>query len=61
LKIEIPANTSATVKLPVERNTKIKLNGKSLEKLKLDLGFDANQKKPTLKLGSGIYTIECKL
>jgi hypothetical protein len=61
LKIEIPANTSATVKLPVERNTKIKVNGKSLEKLKLDLGFDANQKKTTLKLGSGIYTIECKL
>ena len=60
LKIEIPANTSATVKLPVERNTKIKVNGKSLKKLKLDLDFDANQKKSTLNLGSGIYTIECK-
>jgi alpha-L-rhamnosidase len=61
LKVEIPANTLATVKLPVPQNTEITVNGKSLEKLKLDLGYDANQKKSTLKLGSGIYTIECKL
>jgi alpha-L-rhamnosidase len=61
LKIEIPANTTATVKLPVEKNTEIKVNGKSVEKLKLDLGYDANEKKSTLKLGSGRYTIECKL
>lgn len=60
LKIEIPANTSATVKLPVPQNTEITVNGKSLEKLNLDLGYDANQKKSTLKLGSGIYTIEYK-
>ena len=46
LKIEIPANTSATVKLPVSKNSEIKVNG-----------------KPTkdLKLGSGKYTIECKI
>lgn len=46
LKVEIPANTSATIKLPIENNSEIKVNG-----------------KPTndLKLGSGIYTIECKL
>lgn len=46
LKIEIPANTSATIKLPVPNNTEIKVNG-----------------KPTkdLKLGSGKYTIECKI
>lgn len=46
LKVEIPANTSATVKLPVSKDSEIKVNG-----------------KPTkdLKLGSGKYTIECKL
>ncbi|MES2575609.1 MAG: glycoside hydrolase family 78 protein [Bacteroidota bacterium] len=46
LKVEIPANTSATIKLTVSKNSEIKVNG-----------------KPTkdLKLGSGKYTIECKL
>ena len=58
LKVAIPANTSATIKLPVDNNSEIKVNGKFLKKLKLN--FDKNQKKPTLKLGSGIYTIECK-
>ncbi|MFV8326651.1 glycoside hydrolase family 78 protein [Flavobacterium sp. ZS1P14] len=61
LKIQIPANTTATVKLPVEKSTEITVNSKSLGKLKLDLGYDANQKKSTLELGSGIYTIVCKL
>lgn len=61
LKVEIPVNTTATIKLPVPKDTEMKVNGKSLEKLKLDLGYDANQKKSTLELGSGIYTIECKL
>lgn len=46
LKVEIPANTSATIKLPIANNSEIKVNG-----------------KPTkdLKLGSGKYTIECKI
>jgi alpha-L-rhamnosidase len=46
LNVEIPANTSATIKLPIANNSEIKVNG-----------------KPTkdLKLGSGKYTIECKL
>lgn len=46
LKVAIPANTSATIKLPIAINSEIKVNG-----------------KPTkdLKLGSGKYTIECKL
>ncbi|HEX9152016.1 MAG TPA: family 78 glycoside hydrolase catalytic domain, partial [Flavobacterium sp.] len=61
LKIQIPSNTAAMVKLPVEKSTEITVNGKSLEKLKLNLGYDANQKKSTLELGSGIYTIVCKL
>ncbi|WP_304197101.1 alpha-L-rhamnosidase C-terminal domain-containing protein, partial [Flavobacterium alvei] len=46
LKVEVPANTSATIKFPVSKDSEIKVNG-----------------KPTkdLKLGSGKYTIECKL
>ncbi|MFB9107852.1 glycoside hydrolase family 78 protein [Flavobacterium gyeonganense] len=46
LKVAIPANTSATIKLPIAKNSEINVNG-----------------KPTkdLKLGSGKYTIECKL
>ena len=46
LKVAIPANTSATIKLPIAKNSEIKVNG-----------------KPTkdLKLGSGKYTIECKI
>jgi alpha-L-rhamnosidase len=56
LKIEIPANTSATIKLSVAKNTEVKVNGKLVEKLE----FDTTQKKSTLKLGSGIYTIECE-
>lgn len=58
LKVEIPANTTATIKLPVSKDTAIMVNGKSAEKS--IQGFDENQKKSTLKLGSGIYTIECK-
>jgi hypothetical protein len=57
LKVEIPANSSATIKLPIPQNTEIKVNEKMVE----ELGYDANQKKFTLELGSGIYTIECKL
>jgi len=55
LKIEIPANTSATIKLPVSKNSAIKVNKKSMS-----LGFDEKDKKPILKLDSGIYTIECE-
>lgn len=46
LKVEIPANTSATVKLPIAKNSEIKVNGKLTK---------------DLKLGSGKYTIECKI
>lgn len=46
LKVEIPANTSATIKLPTDKNSEIKVNGKRTE---------------NLKLGSGKYTIECKI
>ncbi|MNQ29054.1 Bacterial alpha-L-rhamnosidase [compost metagenome] len=46
LKVEIPVNTSATIKLPVPKNTEIKINGKVAK---------------NLELGSGKYTIECTL
>jgi alpha-L-rhamnosidase len=47
LKVEIPANTSATIKLPVStKDSEVKVNGKPVK---------------NLKLGSGKYTIECKL
>ncbi|MDQ5930814.1 MAG: alpha-L-rhamnosidase [Bacteroidota bacterium] len=57
LKVEIPANTKATIKLPVAKNTAVKVNGKWIEKL----GFDEIQKKIAVELGSGKYTIECDL
>ena len=37
LKVEIPANTSATIKLPIEKNAEIKVNGKSTKNLKLGI------------------------
>ncbi|PJJ08520.1 alpha-L-rhamnosidase-like protein [Flavobacterium sp. 1] len=46
LKVEIPVNTSATIKLPIANNSEIKVNGKATK---------------DLKLGSGKYTIECKI
>ncbi len=56
LKVEIPANTSATIKLPVSNDSEIKMNKKSVSTV-----FDEKTKKSTLELGSGIYTIECKI
>ncbi|MEP6803135.1 MAG: alpha-L-rhamnosidase C-terminal domain-containing protein, partial [Flavobacterium sp.] len=44
LKIEIPVNTSATIKLPVAVNSEVKVNGKVTK---------------NLRFGSGKYTIEC--
>lgn len=46
LKVEIPVNTTATIKLPIQKNTEIKINGKIAK---------------NLELGSGKYTIECKI
>ena len=45
LKVEIPVNTTATIKLPIAVNSEIKINGKIAR---------------NLELGSGKYTIECK-
>ncbi|KDN56522.1 glycoside hydrolase family 78 protein [Flavobacterium seoulense] len=53
LEVEIPVNTTATVKLPVAKTAVVKVNKKDVK-----VGFDG--KKPTLELGSGKYTIECK-
>lgn len=46
LKVEIPTNTSATIKLPIAKNSEIKVNGKLTKHL---------------NLGSGKYTIECEI
>ncbi|WP_347052480.1 glycoside hydrolase family 78 protein [Flavobacterium olei] len=54
LEVEIPVNTSATIKLPVAKNSEIRINKKVVR-----TGFDG--KKPSLEFGSGKYTIECKL
>lgn len=54
LKVEIPVNTSATIKLPVAQNSEIRIHKKVVR-----TGFDG--KKPTLEFGSGKYTIECQL
>jgi hypothetical protein len=46
LEVEIPVNTSATIKLPIAEGTEVKVNGKITK---------------YLRFGSGKYTIECKL
>lgn len=57
LNIEIPVNTTATVKLPVSKKSNILVNGKNFEKVKV---IEA-EGKSSLKLGSGVYKIECSL
>jgi len=46
LEVEIPVNTSATIKLPVAKDAEIKVNGKVTK---------------NLRFGSGKYLIECKI
>jgi len=57
LKIEIPANTSATIKLPIAKKQTVTINGKPYKKV------DVNKldEKPFFTLDSGIYTIEATL
>ena len=52
--IEIPANTSATLKLPVEKVSSIIMNGESFNE------FVVENEKPIFTLGSGTYSIVCK-
>jgi hypothetical protein len=56
LTVQIPVNTTATIKLPVAKNSEIKIDNKRFR-----IGFDEKVQKPVLELGSGIYTIECTL
>jgi len=60
-KFTIPANTTATVKLPVKKNAVIKVNGKILSDSKNVLKVITNEEKPSFVLGSGIYVVECAL
>ncbi|WP_125721919.1 glycoside hydrolase family 78 protein [Flavobacterium ustbae] len=54
LSVEIPVNTTATIKLPVAKNSEIKIDDK-----KIRAGNDGI--KPVLELGSGKYIIECTI
>ncbi|WP_262410802.1 alpha-L-rhamnosidase C-terminal domain-containing protein [Flavobacterium johnsoniae] len=56
LTVQIPVNTTATIKLPVAKNSEIKIDNK-----KIRAGYNEKDKKPMLELGSGIYTIECTI
>ena len=56
LTVQIPVNTTATIKLPVTKNSEIKIDSK-----KVRAGFDEKAQKQVLELGSGIYTIECTI
>jgi hypothetical protein len=46
LEVEIPVNTSATIKLPIAEGTEVKVNGKITK---------------YLRFGSGKYKIECEI
>jgi hypothetical protein len=56
-EIEIPANTTATVVLPVDKESKITVNAKVLKRFNLE----EKTERPTFELGSGNYTIQCSL
>ncbi|UGU15764.1 glycoside hydrolase family 78 protein [Sinomicrobium kalidii] len=56
---EIPANTTATIKLPVSKNAEVVLNGKALNNSDLVPDIEKDSKSPVFRLGSGIYKIEC--
>lgn len=60
-KIEVPANTTATIVLPVDANSRINVNGKPIKEFKKNLKLDKTAKKPTFTIGSGSYIIECTL
>lgn len=59
--ITIPANTSATVKLPVQSGRIITINGITLQQSKKVVHFDTKTTTSNLNLGSGSYVIESKL
>ncbi|RVT79849.1 hydrolase [Flavobacterium sufflavum] len=60
-KFTIPANTTATVKLPINKNAVIKVNGKILSDSKTVLKVLSNEDKASFVLGSGVYVVECAL
>ncbi|MNE87375.1 hypothetical protein D3C80_1845710 [compost metagenome] len=56
MNVQIPVNTTATIKLPISKDSEIKIDDK-----KVRASYSEKDKKPTLELGSGIYTIECTI
>ena len=55
LNVEIPANTTSTIVIPTVKTESITVNGSSVDAVNEETG------KSSLKLGSGVYTIECTL
>ncbi|MFL1012150.1 glycoside hydrolase family 78 protein [Flavisericum labens] len=55
LNIEIPANTTSTIVLPTTKSESVTVNGASFDEVYSEAG------KTSLKLGSGVYTIECSI
>ncbi|WP_206688032.1 glycoside hydrolase family 78 protein [Aestuariibaculum marinum] len=53
-KVEVPANTTATITLPVDMSMHIEVNGKDFEKSNVE------HNRPTYLVGSGVYNIVCK-
>ena len=60
-RCSIPANTTATIKLPVSKNAAIEVNGKKISEAKAVLNVLENEQKPSFVLGSGNYVIEAAL
>lgn len=57
--IGVPANTTATIKLPVGASSKLTINGKSLKRNKAVMKVYKKTEKPTFTVGSGVYNIVC--
>jgi hypothetical protein len=58
VSVKIPANTSATIVLPVSFASKVLANGKSLSENKEFTGIAEANKKLTFTSGSGDYVFE---
>lgn len=54
LDVEIPANSKATVYLPVAQSAKLSMNGKIVQATGYEKG------KAIVKVGSGVYRFEAK-
>jgi alpha-L-rhamnosidase len=58
VNVRIPANTTATVKLPVNSASQVTENGKSLAENKIFTGIRTDKNMLVFDAGSGDYTFE---